>query len=120
MMMFQTKMLSIYQMLTLLSKPNLKKYKQPKQWSIVAPFNDSNNILTLNLIIRMHEVIKLYDDLIDGMCYNDTTPYSVDTLYRHNGDDIVDHAVQMSKSTTEMTVAIPLFYLHQNHTITIE
>lgn len=79
-------------------RANLKRYEQPEQWSIVAPFTAANNMLTPKLSIRRHKVIKFYDDLIDGMYQNDTPPYSADGVHHHDGDDIIDQADQSTKS----------------------
>merc|ERR1711862_140803 len=79
-------------------RANLKRYEQPEQWSIVAPFTAANNMLTPKLSIRRHKVIKFYDDLIDGMYQNDTPPYSADGVRHHDGDDVIDQADQSTKS----------------------
>jgi len=45
----------------------LKKYEIPQEWSFVAPFTASNNMLTPKMSIRRHMVVKAYEDVIANM-----------------------------------------------------
>lgn len=49
----------------------LKKFEIPQEWSFVAPFTASNNMLTPKMSIRRHMVVKAYEDVIVNM-YGDT------------------------------------------------
>ena len=70
-------------------KANLKKYEQPEQWSVVAPFTAASNMLTPKLSIRRHKVIKFYEDVIDAMYQGDTPPYSADGVHH---DDLNENS----------------------------
>lgn len=45
----------------------LKKYEIPQEWSFVAPFTASNNMLTPKMSIRRHMVVEAYEDIIAHM-----------------------------------------------------
>jgi len=85
------------------TRANLKKYEQPEQWCIVAPFTAANNMLTPKLSIRRHKVIKFYEDLIDQMYQGDTPPYSADGVHHDPDDDIIDS--QVKSTSTNQKVA---------------
>lgn len=48
----------------------LKKFEIPQEFSFVAPFTASNNMLTPKMSIRRHMVIREYKDLVASM-YDD-------------------------------------------------
>merc|ERR1711862_1034111 len=81
-------------------KANLKRYEQPEQWSIVAPFTAANNMLTPKLSIRRHMVIKFYEDMIDNMYKGDTSPSSAHGYINNQqrGDDVVDDKTNNSSA----------------------
>jgi len=45
----------------------LKKYEIPQEWSFVAPFTASNNMLTPKMSIRRHVVVRTYENVILNM-----------------------------------------------------
>jgi len=49
----------------------LKKYEIPQEWSFVAPFTASNNMLTPKMSIRRHMVVRAYEDTIAHMYENE-------------------------------------------------
>lgn len=61
---------------------NLKKYEVPHFWSFVAPFTQSNNMLTPKMSIRRHEVIRVYQDVIGSMYESDIKSVSFNDLER--------------------------------------
>lgn len=65
-------------------KAKLKRYEQPQEWSIVAPFTAANHMLTPKLSIRRHKVIQFYQDVVDKMYQGDTPPCSADGAQNEN------------------------------------
>jgi len=61
---------------------NLKKYEVPHFWSFVAPFTQSNNMLTPKMSIRRYEVIRVYQDVIASMYESDIKSVSFNDLER--------------------------------------
>jgi long-chain acyl-CoA synthetase len=61
---------------------NLKKYEVPHFWSFVAPFTSANNMLTPKMSIRRHEVIRVYQDVINSMYERDEKSVSLNDLER--------------------------------------
>jgi long-chain acyl-CoA synthetase len=60
----------------------LKKYEVPHFWAFVAPFTQSNNMLTPKMSIRRHEVIRVYQDVIGSMYESDIKGVSFNDLER--------------------------------------
>jgi len=56
----------------------LKKYEIPQEWSFVAPFTASNNMLTPKMSIRRHIVVKEYEDVIAYMYGDDKNIMAAD------------------------------------------
>ena len=61
---------------------NLKKYEVPHYWSFVAPFTQSNNMLTPKMSIRRHEVIRVYEAVIQNLYESDEKNVSFNDLER--------------------------------------
>jgi len=60
----------------------LKKYEIPQEWSFVAPFTASNNMLTPKMSIRRHMVVKAYEDVIANMYGDEVLIDTTDEVLR--------------------------------------